>query len=327
MCVCATNSNISSSSTFQPLKVPSAYMLADTMLHLDHLFSKKLLKPDVANGQTSLDRACEEGVRLKRCVGGLRYLWRNSKEASHSPRVQELKDYLVESPTQLRRSNAVLDLGDGVSEDGGDDGRAPLADDEGGDGVHALAHDDSPTDASDHESLVYGDSSAGSVAGDLSSDGVDAPTLRLGDPSPDHLPSASDSDGEPRDSQRPGAWMSKMYTTHKTMGDHVPDALSSPGATEKDDSGSDHDSHDSGDDLDGEPYLVEEKGGEKGDEIAADGCGDHDKFYPELVMWLEAITCRLDLYEFLACDFDWATKNIHPIHPMVWMFLIDMYIL
>lgn len=56
--------------------VPSGYYCCDVFLALDDLFHGKLLIPQA--GQCKKDLAGKEGARLKRLVGGLRYLWRSS---------------------------------------------------------------------------------------------------------------------------------------------------------------------------------------------------------------------------------------------------------
>lgn len=60
-----------------------AYFLSDAFLELDRIFEKKLPRPDVMRGQTAMDRAAEEGVRMKRLLGALRYLWRSSPSEAH----------------------------------------------------------------------------------------------------------------------------------------------------------------------------------------------------------------------------------------------------
>ena len=84
--------------------------MADCWLQLDKTLSRKLFRPDPkANPPTTrLDLAAAEAMRVKKCLGSLRYLWRNSNKASHNPELQELKDLCCPSPTQLHnRLNAV----------------------------------------------------------------------------------------------------------------------------------------------------------------------------------------------------------------------------
>lgn len=46
------------------------------------------------------DLACEEGVKAKRCLGALRYLWRSSSEGAHDEKLRDMKSYLQDSPLQ-----------------------------------------------------------------------------------------------------------------------------------------------------------------------------------------------------------------------------------
>lgn len=77
-------------------KVPSAYFLTDCYLYLDILLKKRLFKP--ISPDTRNDLAGREGVKGKRMVGALRFLWRSSPEGGHCPRIAELKTYLLPSP-------------------------------------------------------------------------------------------------------------------------------------------------------------------------------------------------------------------------------------
>ena len=83
--------------------MPSAYYICDTFLFLDALFHKKLFKPDITKQQTRTSLAAEEAVKVKRCLGALRYLWRNAKSKAHDPKVQELKSHVCPSPLQDAR--------------------------------------------------------------------------------------------------------------------------------------------------------------------------------------------------------------------------------
>lgn len=61
-----------------PRSVPGQVFLADVMLMLDkYLEGRLLVKADVGK----VAQACEEGGRLKRLMGSLRYLFRNSNLA------------------------------------------------------------------------------------------------------------------------------------------------------------------------------------------------------------------------------------------------------
>lgn len=66
-----------------PDSVPSAYFAGDVFMELDRQFEKNILIPRV-QGDTKRTLALEEGARVKRCIGGLRYLWRSSALAALS---------------------------------------------------------------------------------------------------------------------------------------------------------------------------------------------------------------------------------------------------
>jgi len=89
------------------MQVPSGYFFADSYLYLDLLLNKKLFKPKPAkDGKpplTRADMAAIEGVKAKKLLGALRYLWRSSKEGGHDPRVVELKQYVKSSPKKPPR--------------------------------------------------------------------------------------------------------------------------------------------------------------------------------------------------------------------------------
>lgn len=57
-----------------PSSVPSALYLADVFLYADDLLDGALLTA----GPSKVLQASEEGMRVKRLVGALRYLYRNS---------------------------------------------------------------------------------------------------------------------------------------------------------------------------------------------------------------------------------------------------------
>ncbi len=92
------------------MQVPSGYYLADSYLYLDLLLKKKLFKPKPAKdgkpGLTRSDMAGLEGVKAKKMLGALRYLWRSSKEGGHDPRIVELKQYIKPSPRKPPRQVA-----------------------------------------------------------------------------------------------------------------------------------------------------------------------------------------------------------------------------
>ena len=87
----------------KPLEVPSAFFLADTFKYLDAKHLKgKLLKPDKKLNEDKAMLAGREGLKAKRMIGALRYLWRSSPNACDW-RVQDLKDLLQKSPERPQR--------------------------------------------------------------------------------------------------------------------------------------------------------------------------------------------------------------------------------
>lgn len=44
------------------------------------------------------EMAGREGVKAKKMLGGLRYLWRSSQDGAHDPRIRDLKSFLRSSP-------------------------------------------------------------------------------------------------------------------------------------------------------------------------------------------------------------------------------------
>lgn len=143
-----------------PKHVPGGMFLTDCFLYLDDLFGGTLFSgPKLIN-------AAEEAGRLKKLIGSLRYLYRNSVK-SHNARVTELKGMLEPSPRsdavrqqQLARAErlegdrmveALRDGGDGADEaHGALDGR----DD---DGRAEPAHDDDDTDDASDPGADSGD--------------------------------------------------------------------------------------------------------------------------------------------------------------------------
>eukprot|EP00435_Cladocopium_sp_Y103_P070164 s1276_g34.t1 len=264
------------------IEVPSAYFLADAFYHLDYLMQHKLLLPDLAAGQTRLDRAAEEGIRAKRCVVSLRYLWRNSPGGAHSPQVLEMKEYLQSSPVQLRRLENMADQDQQGQNDSSssDEERGPPRDDpennEDVAGDNDSTDDDAASNNGDLETPV-------NPEGSYSQDSLNAPTLRLGWESEVDTPPSQDSDGEPRDSQRPGAWMGKFYKNHRTMGDlpsDEPVEIKSHDETDHDGSDDDDDEQPGAGDLDGEPLSDndwKDKGDAMDDNDAVDSALDYIK--------------------------------------------------
>lgn len=81
-------------------QVPSAYFIADAVLYLDLLLSKRLLRPTQTDDRVAL--AGQEGVKGKRLIGALRTLWRSNVDGGHDPRIRDLKSYLQASPARRR---------------------------------------------------------------------------------------------------------------------------------------------------------------------------------------------------------------------------------
>lgn len=57
-------------------QVPSAFFIGDCLLRLDNELKGAFLMP--ADGDSKTTMACEEGKRLKKLMGSLRHLYRNS---------------------------------------------------------------------------------------------------------------------------------------------------------------------------------------------------------------------------------------------------------
>lgn len=60
----------------QKAKVPSAFLLTDVLLQLDRLLAHKLVVP--GHGDTKVVAAARDAKRLKKLMGALRALYRNS---------------------------------------------------------------------------------------------------------------------------------------------------------------------------------------------------------------------------------------------------------
>ena len=67
---------------FMLLLVPGSerffFFIADCLLALDRKLGKALIQVDANSEQTKASLACADGKRLKRLVGSLRHLFRNS---------------------------------------------------------------------------------------------------------------------------------------------------------------------------------------------------------------------------------------------------------
>ena len=199
-----------------------------------------------------MDRAAEEAVKAKRCVGALRYLWRNSPNRAHHPAVHEMKSYLKDSPVQ--QSNALITM---------------PPPDAGGDG------DPSPAGS---------DSEGGSEPAESDNESNPLPALGNGD-----IQDSSDdglhSDGEPRDSQRRGAWMGRVYRHQKEYNDGVQpisDEQFENGDDDDDDENGhgdddDENGHKGGEDENGHKGGEDENGHAGGEDENGDGEGGSDK--------------------------------------------------
>lgn len=124
-------------------KVPSVYFLGDVLLALDEKFGGKLLKsadqnmdaPDDAKKMFKLRLSLKEAGKLKKIVGYLRYLYRNSKTRAKNKKVQALKLLLQPrgaimtmttsasvSPGSLADALALTDCAAGDHADTGEEG-------------------------------------------------------------------------------------------------------------------------------------------------------------------------------------------------------------
>lgn len=216
------------------LQVPSAFFLCDTFLMLDDMLGNKLFRKGDGNPPRNV-QAASEGLKAKKCLGSLRYLWRNSRDAAHHPHVAAMKTLLQDSPLQRARRSC----DDGEDDDDDEDESQGGSDHEHPDGAAAIADgsdvsdcpargaEEGPNDdvvvesqpGSDSgchseaeaetpekdDSMVDGEDDASgesSQVEDSSHSTLSAPTLRLG-----QVP-------KPRDSQRQGAWMGDFFATY-----------------------------------------------------------------------------------------------------------------
>ena len=273
------------------------------------------MRPDVNKGQTRIDRACEEAVATKRCLGSLRYLWRNSKTKSHHPRVQELKEFLKDSPRQRggQRAEAIHDDEEEEDAEKVEDEEGEEVEDESGE-----AGDENEGDAGE------GGGDAGEGGGDDGEGGsgsedsiLRAPTLRLGDCCASPEPN---SDGEWPDSQRPGAWISTYYSKYKDIADTV-DVDATPAKTSKDVSSDDGEGRESGhegddgyvsptkeekllmaalaDDVDATNALAAVSSQAVDGESASESEDNSTKWAPFMDAWVAEIIDKLGLREYL----------------------------
>ena len=128
------------------LEAPSGYYICDAFLMLDFLLGKKLFRP-APGKETRAGLASEEAVKAKRCLGSLRYLWRNST-ASHDPYVLEMKSHLCPSPLQGQRRRGRADEASECDEDLMEVSSNGALEDEPMDNGHASDCPDSPANES-----------------------------------------------------------------------------------------------------------------------------------------------------------------------------------
>ena len=194
-------------------QVPSGYYICDVFLRLDAKLDKKLFRYDPKIPEkTRMSMAANEAVRVKKCLGALRYLWRNSPEASHAEAVQEMKDLLVASPLQANRSTLPPPGPPIAPPEASDHEAAPAA--PAPDHEAAPASDEASESDASSEEVGDGDVNEGKDVSDAESeDSRTAPTLALGDPEP------SDQNGMSQyyldyvaESQvRPEGWLGGFY--------------------------------------------------------------------------------------------------------------------
>lgn len=190
-----------------PSKVPSGYYMCDAFLMLDFLLGKKLFRPK-PGVETRAGLASEEAVKAKRCLGSLRYLWRNST-SSHDPYILEMKSFLQASPLQgerrRRRRRAAEDEEEEESE--------ALQDESDGEGEEAEPLQNEPAgdchDGSDNESTGTPCDSPPAAEGQDSPVSLTASTRRLGD-----SPPSEKEEVDLRDSQVSSGWLGKFYAAY-----------------------------------------------------------------------------------------------------------------
>lgn len=203
-----------------PLQVPSGYFICDCWLMLDAFLDRKLFRP--GPGESRVDLAADEAVRVKKCMGSLRYLWRNSKGASHHHGVQELKDMLTLSPVQVQNREGCANDDDDEEEEAGEGSAAE--DREEGPGESEGGSAEEGQDGGE-ESVRVDESDVGEGAG-LDGDAIassgeegDVPATEKGSDGEDSMNAPTERMGEsprPPDSQvRPAGWLGGFYHNWK----------------------------------------------------------------------------------------------------------------
>ena len=213
-------------------QVPSGFFAADCFLYLDALLHKKLFRPKIDRGESRLQLAASEGVRCKRAIGALRYLWRNSA-GSYNQNVHELKSHLQSSPLQGRSLRPALAEAAG-DEDGDDPMSGPEIEEPAGEDdqcVEASGDDQEDEESADADREEEVDEAAMQALPDLDADeddesnesdseetedSLNAPTEVMGEPpkgKPSKRLAVHPELEEPQDSQvKTGCgWLGKAY--------------------------------------------------------------------------------------------------------------------
>ena len=199
---------------------------------LDQMIQKKLFREP--NGPREV-QAAAEGLRAKKCLGALRYLWRNARTAAHHPFVAAMKNLLEESPLQEARKvhhepepespEHVSSDHEDSEGDGGDD-EVPLGDaasDDGGDEGAASEQIESEVEPEEEVPTSQDSSASVNSAGCAGSDhGGDDDDHNDGGASEHSILSSAtlrldDIPREP-DSQREGAWIGAFYRENSSEG-------------------------------------------------------------------------------------------------------------
>ena len=193
------------------------------MLH--KMMDGRLFRVDRAKGESVQSLAAEEATKAKKCIGALRYLWRNAKSCSHHAGVQAMKDLLVSSPQQEANQRAAQEASDSeAGDEEGEDDNEPS---------EASQHEDGeeqpevPSDGEPEQGEYVMDEQGVSDDGRDDNDSLHAPTLRLGEESQSDATSeesgsdrGDDEHGDQEgfaDSQvKPEGWLGGFYTKCKT---------------------------------------------------------------------------------------------------------------
>ena len=216
--------------------MPSAFFVADCFLQLHRYYlNGKLFRPDRAQGETVLALAGDEGSKAKKCIGSLRYLWRNAKGSSHDRHVQDLKDLLQSSPIQDSNAQRRMDSeNEAEDEDAGEAAPADDPQDEASSEAEQPSEEDMEIEdggsgveqPSEEDEIKDGGSGSGSGSDGDDASSLNAPTLRLGEQSVsseseahgnDHNVAEDENENAFVDSQvRPQGWLGGFYTKWKT---------------------------------------------------------------------------------------------------------------